>query len=66
MLFNSLTFGAFLPIVLIAFWRMRGAARLWVLLLASYVFYMWNNPWFIFLLVGLTVVNFYAAGFMVA
>jgi len=66
MLFNSLTFGVFLPIVLILFWRARGAARLWVLLLASYIFYMWNNPWFIFLLVGLTVVNYYAAAFMVA
>ena len=65
MLFNSLTFAVFLPIVLLFFWYAPPGAHLWLLLVASYVFYMWNNPWFIFLITGLTVLNYYAAGYMV-
>ena len=28
------------------------------LVLASYIFYGWWNPWFIFLMLGITVVNY--------
>ncbi len=66
MLFNSLTFALFLPAVLLLFWKGPARGRLWMLLIGSYVFYAWNNPWCLLLIVGLTVFNFYSTAFMVS
>ena len=41
MLFNSLAFLVFFPSFLLAYLATRGAARLWLTLLASYFFYAW-------------------------
>jgi D-alanyl-lipoteichoic acid acyltransferase DltB (MBOAT superfamily) len=43
MVFNSLEFAVFVPIVFGAYWATRGRLRSLVLLLASYAFYaFWN------------------------
>jgi D-alanyl-lipoteichoic acid acyltransferase DltB (MBOAT superfamily) len=41
LLFNSLAFLVFFPTFLVAYLLTRGAARLWLTLLASYLFYAW-------------------------
>ncbi len=64
----------FLPLVLVLYYALNGLSRQagatdartclllnTLLLLASYIFYGWWNPWFIFLMLGITVVN-YACG----
>lgn len=59
MLFNSLNYVIFLPIVFALFWLSKDKWRVWVLLLASYIFYMSWKPIFILLILGLTVANYY-------
>ena len=59
MLFNSLEFAIFLPIVFAIYWRLRKNIK-WqnaVLLLASYVFYAWWNWRFLGLLFGLSFLS---------
>lgn len=64
----------FLPLVLVFYYALERSSRQasasdgrtcillnTLLILASYVFYGWWNPWFIFLMLGITVVN-YACG----
>ena len=46
MLFNSLNYALFLPIVFALFWLSRDKWRVWILLLASYIFYMSWKPVF--------------------
>ena len=65
MLFNSTTFGVFLIAVLLLYWGGPWRARLWMLLVASLIFYSWDKPVFFFLITGMAVFNFYAAAFMV-
>src|SRR5262245_57859766 len=61
----------FLPLVLVCYYgliclyRQAGASEEHtsftlnaLLVLASYIFYAWWNPWFIFLMLGITVVNY--------
>lgn len=51
----------FLPVLLLLYYALPRrflAARNVLLLAASYVFYVWVNPWFAALLLGLTVVNY--------
>ena len=60
MLFNSLTFAVFLPIVFVLYWfaaRTRNAQNV-LLLFASYVFYGWWDWRFLGLLLISTVVDF--------
>ncbi len=59
MLFPTVTFAAFLAIVLPLSWALMPRQSAWRLfmLLASYVFYGWWNWRFIFLLAGSTLVN---------
>ncbi len=57
MLFNSLTFVVFLPIVLLLISRTRVNVRNWILLGASYLFYGAWDWRFLFLLMGQTVVD---------
>lgn len=61
MSFTSLEFLLFLPIV-VALTRMlpHRMQNAW-LLLASYLFYAWVHPWFLSLILGVTVVNWGAA-----
>ncbi len=61
MLFNSLTFVVFLPIVLLLISRQRVGVRNWILLAASYIFYGSWNWKFLFLLMGQTLVDHTAA-----
>lgn len=61
MLFSTFPFFAFLSLVLISFWLAPAAWRRWLLLLASYYFYMSWNPRFVPLLAALTAIDFYAA-----
>src|ERR1041385_2709649 len=61
MLFNSLHFMIFLPVVFILHWILPHAWRKWLLLLASYYFYMSWNPWFGILLAGTTIIDWFFA-----
>ncbi len=61
MLFNSLPFLVFLPVVFILYWIVKQQWRWAVLLAASYYFYFSYNPWFCLLLLGTTGVDYVAA-----
>lgn len=61
MLFNSAAFALFLPLVVAAYWVLRGSARRWMLLGASYLFYGWCDWRFLGLLLLSTVVDYYCA-----
>jgi alginate O-acetyltransferase complex protein AlgI len=58
MLFNSFAFLIFLPLFLIGYWSTRGRARLWVMFLASLVFYAWWDWRFLFLLLFSAIVDY--------
>ncbi len=58
MLFNSLEFVIFLPIVLLVFLFLSGKPLRIFLLIASYIFYGWANPFYILLLMLSTVLDF--------
>ncbi len=67
MLFNSLTFLIFLPIVLVGYWWLCGRSYKWQnvwLLIASYVFYAWWDWRCLFLIIGVSLVNFLAGWFI--
>lgn len=57
MLFNSIDFLIFFPIVLFIYFVCPKKIRYIWLLVSSYFFYMCWNSWFIFLLVGVTMVS---------
>ncbi len=61
MLFNSLIFTAFLPIVFILYWLLPWKYRNYFLLLASYYFYFSYNPLYLFLLIGTSSLDYYLA-----
>lgn len=64
MLFNSLSYAIFLPIVFIIYWILPGRFR-WILLLtASYWFYMSWNPKYVVLILFTTFVS-YLTGILV-
>ena len=58
MLFNSIEFLIFLPIVFIAFWATPARWRWVPLLLASYYFYIYWSPRLIFLILFTTLVSY--------
>lgn len=60
MLFNSLKYALFLPIVVLLFWVCPQKWRVPILLLASYIFYMSWRPGYILLILGLTWFNYWA------
>ena len=61
MLFNSLEFAIFLPIVFTLYWLLPHRFR-WVLLfISSYWFYMSWNPKYVFLILFTTLISFFAA-----
>lgn len=57
MIFSSLQYLLFLPIVVFLYWRTRGGARLTLVVVASYIFYMSWLPVYGLLLLALTVAN---------
>ena len=59
MLFNSLQYLVFLPTVFLLFWLLPHKARVPLLLVASYVFYMSWRPAYGLLILGLTLANFF-------
>ena len=61
MLFNSLAFAIFLPIVFCCYWNLPHKYRWAWLLLTSYYFYMSWNPKYIVLIVFTTVISYGAA-----
>lgn len=64
MLFNSLPFLIFLPVVVLLFWLLPHRFRWIMLLLASYYFYMSWNPSLVFLIAGTTLIS-YLSGFII-
>ncbi len=61
MLFNSLIFTVFLPVVFIIYWITPSKFRNYFLLLASYYFYYSYNPWFLLLLFGTSGLDYLLA-----
>lgn len=61
MLFNSPAFALFLPVMLVAYWSLRGTGRRWSLLIGSYFFYSWWDWRFCSLLALSTLVDYFCA-----
>jgi alginate O-acetyltransferase complex protein AlgI len=61
LLFNSLIFTVFLPIVFIIYWLLPARFRNLHLLISSYVFYFSFNPWFVLLLFGTSALDYWCA-----
>lgn len=61
MLFNSLIFTFFLPLVFVTFWMLPQRYRNFYLLFCSYVFYFSYNPWFLLLLFGTSAFDYWCA-----
>jgi alginate O-acetyltransferase complex protein AlgI len=61
LLFNSLIFTVFLPIVFSIYWIIPSKYRNYFLLLASYYFYYSYNPWFLLLLIGTSGLDYFIA-----
>ena len=61
MTFHSLDFVAFFLIVTAVYWRLSHEAQNWFLLVGSYLFYGWVEPWFCLLLGGTTIVDWWVA-----
>ena len=59
MLFNSFVFAAFAPLAFAGHFLLRGAARRWWLVVASWIFYGWANPWYVLLLWASTILDFF-------
>lgn len=58
MLFNSLSYAVFLPIVFILYWAIPAKFRWILLLVSSYYFYMSWNPKYVVLILFTTVISF--------
>lgn len=61
MLFNSIEFLIFFPIVLLLYYTVAPKHRWILLLIASYYFYMRWNPAYVLLILLATAINFFAA-----
>lgn len=64
MLFNSISFAVFLPIVFMIYWGLPHRFRWILLLVASYYFYMSWNPKYVFLILFTTVLSYSAGRFL--
>ena len=58
MLFPTVEFGIFFPVVLALYWALPRRGQNAFLLLASYVFYGWEHPWFLLPLWGSTLIDY--------
>jgi D-alanyl-lipoteichoic acid acyltransferase DltB (MBOAT superfamily) len=61
MLFNSMAFAIFLPLVFLLYWAMPHKYRWLLVLIASYYFYMSWNPKYVFLIFFTTAASYLAA-----
>lgn len=61
MLFNSLQFLIFFPAVVLLYWLLPGRIRNWMLLIASYYFYMCWQPVYALLILFSTVTTWAGA-----
>lgn len=61
MLFNSLAFALFLPFVFVIYWTLPHKYRWFLLLIASYYFYMSWNPKYVVLILLTTVISYVSA-----
>ena len=61
MLFNSISYGIFLPIVFILYWLLPNKYRWILLFISSYYFYMSWNAKYVFLIFFTTLVSYLAA-----
>lgn len=61
MLFNSLEFLLFFPAVFLLYYLLRQSQRLWMLLIASCLFYMAYRPAFILIILLTIVIDYFAA-----
>jgi D-alanyl-lipoteichoic acid acyltransferase DltB (MBOAT superfamily) len=59
-IFHSLDFVVFFLITLVVYWRLPHRAQNVLLLVASYVFYGWVHPWFLYLIAATTIVDYWA------
>ncbi|HEU5083312.1 MAG TPA: MBOAT family protein [Acidimicrobiales bacterium] len=57
MTFNSIEYFVFLPLVLALYWSLPHRGRIWLLFVASYVFYGWWDPRFLLLIAASTVID---------
>lgn len=64
MLFNSIEFLVFFPIVTLLFYLMPHKQRWLMLLTASCFFYMWFIPKYIFILLITIIIDYYAGIFI--
>ena len=62
MIFHSLDYVVFFLLVTVAYWRLSHGAQNWLLLVASYVFYGWFEPWFCVLLFAGQTLNLNGVG----
>ena len=61
MLFNSWQFALFFPVVFALYWSLPHKFRVWLLLIASYYFYMSWNVKYVVLILFTTLVSYFAA-----
>ncbi|MBQ8956869.1 MAG: MBOAT family protein [Lachnospiraceae bacterium] len=61
MLFTSITFAFFLPLIFILYWAVPEKYRYIALLIADIVFYMYGGPVYILLLAAIALVTYFAA-----
>lgn len=61
MLFNSMQYALFLPIVFAIYWALPHKYRWFLLLISSYYFYMSWNPKYVFLILMTTVISYLSA-----
>jgi len=64
MIFSSLQYLFFLPLVVLLYWRTKGSVRMWLLILASYYFYMSWMPVYGILLLAMTGINWVLGNFL--
>lgn len=64
MLFNSLSYAIFLPIIFILYWIIPGKYRWPLLLFSSYYFYMSWNYKYLLLIITITIISYVAAIFI--
>ena len=58
---NSVFLFVFLPIVLVGYYLLRGKSRNYWLLATSLVFYGWNKPDFLWILIASILLNYVSA-----
>ena len=61
MIFHSLTYLVFLAVVLVIYWSFPRRGQNILLVVASYLFYGWQHPWFLLPLWGSTLLDYSCA-----